>query len=577
MSKHYLPTMNAYRPITSRQLRPLVLLLGLLLALFHQQALAQGTTWTSQTSVNNNQWSSVTYGNGLFVAVSFTGSGNQVMTSPDGITWTSQTAASNSNWSEVAYGNGLFVAVGYNGSVMTSPDGITWTSQTSGNTNHWNSLTYGNGLFVAVASEGSVMTSPDGITWTSRTSAASNVWTSVTYGNGLFVATAITGSGNRVMTSPDGITWTSRTSASDNQWYGVTYGNGLFVAVAGSGTGNRVMTSTDGITWTSRSSATDNSWQSVTYGNGLFVAVANTGSGNRVMTSPDGITWTSQAPATNNDWYSVTYANCQFVAVALTGSGNRVMTSNLTTAITAMPSLTITQGQSATLSAAAGATSYSWSNGETTSIISTTAPGTYSVTATTGACSATASATVTPINNPMSVNLLYFNGRNTPLGNLLEWKTAQEIDNAGFTILRGDNPTSLEAIGEVASQATDGNAHQPLTYSFLDTAPLPGLSYYRFVQTDFDGTKTLSALIAIRSNDQTPVLFPNPVPTNGVLRLEPPQAFDRYELIEASGKIIHSVEQSGVLSELSLPSSASGTYWLRLQNGATRQVYRLVK
>ncbi len=293
-----------------------------------------GITWTSRTPAADNNWGSITYGSGLFVAVSSTGTGNRVMTSPDGITWTSRsTFAADNQWYSVTYGNGLFVAVSTDGTgnrVMTSPDGITWTSRVSAANNQWQSVTYGNGVFVAVAASGSgnrVMTSPDGITWTSRTSAADNGWLSVTYGNGLFVAVAASGTGNRIMTSPDGINWTSRISAADNQWRSVIYGNGLFVAVASSGTSNRVMTSPDGITWTSRSSAADNSWYSVTYGNGLFVAVALSGTGNRVMTSPDGITWTSRSSAADNNWFSITYGNGVFVAVATSGTGNRVMTS----------------------------------------------------------------------------------------------------------------------------------------------------------------------------------------------------------------------------------------------------------
>ena len=288
--------------------------------------------WTSRTSAANNNWRSVTWGNGLFVAVASSGTDNRVMTSPDGITWTSRTSAANILWRTVTYGNGLFVAVSTSGTgndVMTSPDGITWTSRTSANDNAWRSVTYGNGLWVAVSESGTgnrVMTSPNGTTWTSRTSAADNSWYSVTYGNGLFVAVSISGSGNRVMTSPDGITWTIRTSAADNDWYSVTYGNGLFVAVSISGTNNRVMTSPDGITWTSRTSAANNEWRSVTNGNGLWVAVAGTGTGNRVMTSPDGITWTSQTSAANNDWHGVTYGNGLFVAVSSDGPDNRVMT-----------------------------------------------------------------------------------------------------------------------------------------------------------------------------------------------------------------------------------------------------------
>ena len=183
-----------------------------------------GITWTSQTSAADNTWNSVTYGNGLFVAVAETGTGNRVMTSPDGITWTSRTSATDNNWFGVTYGNGLFVAVSF-----------------SGNGNR-------------------VMTSPDGITWTSRTSATDSIWASVTYGGGLFVAVSQSGTGNRVMTSPDGITWTIRTSATDNNWYNVTYGNGLFVAVAGNGIGNRVMTSG---TFTSNASSDPSQWITV--------------------------------------------------------------------------------------------------------------------------------------------------------------------------------------------------------------------------------------------------------------------------------------------------------------------------
>jgi len=121
--------------------------------------------------------------------------------------WVVQTYTNEINMSSVTYGNGLFVAVAYSGTgnrVMTSLDGITWTQQTTPANNNWYGVTYGNGLFVAVAGSGTgnrVMTSPDGITWTSRTSAADNNWYGVTYGNGLFVAVAGSGTGNRVMTS----------------------------------------------------------------------------------------------------------------------------------------------------------------------------------------------------------------------------------------------------------------------------------------------------------------------------------------------------------------------------------------
>lgn len=283
-----------------------------------------GTVWATRTSPMVMNWQSVTYGEGLFVAVGYgTTLGNTVMTSPDGITWTARSSAFNSAWGSVAYGNGMFVAVGSTGGftqkVMTSPDGLTWTLQTAHDL-QWQSVTFGNGLFVAVASADGVdtqrvMTSSDGITWTLRT-APSNGWYDVAFGNGIFVATSIFN--DESMTSPDGITWTSRTLPANNSWRHVTYGGSLFVAVGGSGTGNRVMTSPDAINWTLRTSAEDNLWESVTYGDGLYVAVGGTGT-NRVMISSDAITWTAISVPSER-WRSVAYGNGRFVSVGLDAS-----------------------------------------------------------------------------------------------------------------------------------------------------------------------------------------------------------------------------------------------------------------
>ena len=299
-----------------------------------------GVTWVPRTPAAASFWSSVAFGNGLFVAVANIGApvNERVMTSPDGVTWTIRDSTGGDYWKSIVYGNGLFVVVGLHGNsgqrVMSSPDGLTWTLRPNSPVDvTWNSVTYGNGLFVAVSSSGSgndrVMTSPDGIDWTLRTSANGNDWQAVAYGNGLFVAVANTGGSGRVMTSPDGITWTARTSPLNN-WSSVTYGNGLFVAVGTSGTGNRVMTSPDGITWTSRTSAADKNWLGVAWGGGLFAAVADHFS-NAVMTSVDGITW-MLGVTSGHDWDAIVYGAGKMVAVAGYYGGSsedeRVMTSS---------------------------------------------------------------------------------------------------------------------------------------------------------------------------------------------------------------------------------------------------------
>jgi len=283
--------------------------------------------WTSQYV--DNRINCITYGKGMFVALTAKGSGdNKVITSPDGINWTVRSPAPNFYATSIIYGNGLFVAISPQ-KVMASSDGINWTIGNPATTNEWKSVTYGNGIFVAVSRNGSgnrVMTSTDGLIWTSRVSAADNEWQSVTYGSGLFVAVANTGI-NRVMTSPDGINWTLRTAAADNSWSSIIYGNGLFVAVAGSGESDKVMTSLDGITWTLRAATSNDSWTSVTYGNGLFVAIAYMGTGSRMMTSQNGINWTART-VNGSSWINVAYGNGVFVVVSVDYYNSQILTSN---------------------------------------------------------------------------------------------------------------------------------------------------------------------------------------------------------------------------------------------------------
>lgn len=272
-----------------------------------------GLTWTGTVAAQAIPWTSVTYGlvgtQGRFVAVASSGT-NRAMWSNDGVTWTSSGTPTGTlllprSWTSVTWGNGVYVAVASDGAanrVATSPDGNTWTARTGSVLNTWSSVTFGRlangqGRFVAVSTTGNprAMWSNDGVSWTNSntfvSALAANTWTSVTWGNGLYVAVASDG-GQRVATSPDGDAWTGRTAAAANPWSSVTFGAGYFVAVAitdGAAPDNRVMRSSDGTTWTAGVAAAPYEWTSVVSGNNLFVAVARTGpassNADRVMIS----------------------------------------------------------------------------------------------------------------------------------------------------------------------------------------------------------------------------------------------------------------------------------------------------
>ena len=286
-----------------------------------------GYGMTSST-VPTNDWRSVTFGNGQFVAVSASGT-NRMMYSDDGQAWTSSNTTEANTWESVTYGNGQYVAVSSDGTnrVAISSDGVSWTTASPAQSNSWKSVTFGKKLFVAVSSDGTnrTMWSDDGSSWTSGLGAETNAWNSVAYGNGHFVAIASTGS-NRVMWSRNGKQWTPSSASEANSWSSVTYANGRFVAVSSDGT-NRVMWSSDGKQWTSASASEANSWSTVTYGNGRFVTLSSGGI-NRLMLSVDGETWTSTSTPENNAWKSVTYGAGKFVALSSDGT-NRAMYSTI--------------------------------------------------------------------------------------------------------------------------------------------------------------------------------------------------------------------------------------------------------
>jgi len=299
-----------------------------------------------QTPPQGNNWNSITFGNGLFVAVSNQGAaGSQVMTSPDGINWTLRTTpGTNQTWSSVTFGNGLFVAVSYDGTlgsqVMTSPNGINWTLQSTPTPmQRWNSITFGDGLFVAVSSSGTegsqVMTSPNGTNWTLRaTPGANQRWRSVTFGGGQFVAVSSGGSNTnqRIMTSNNGLNWTIRTTNNTNEllWNAVAFGDGTFVAVSQS-TGTsapHVATSTDGTNWSilQLTSIPSLNLRSITFGNGVFVAVGCNGNGGvQAISSLNGRSWSQMStPPPNRIWNSVAFGNGRFAAVAWDGSSTQM-------------------------------------------------------------------------------------------------------------------------------------------------------------------------------------------------------------------------------------------------------------
>lgn len=304
-----------------------------------------GMDWmTNPGYTYNGNFTCVTYGNGIYVAVNTTQNMERVMTTRDPTSfWTYQqtgTSADNA-WESVAFGNGLFCAVASSGApsscIMTSPDGRTWTVVTSMVSNcTWSTIVFADGLFVALATNSTrMMASTNGVAWTWLTDPFQSVWSSVAYGNNTLVAVARSGT-SLVAYAPTYALTSSILQASTNASYNpvLTLGTNNASTTTVNGIFN-VSRQTPSITWTARTSAATNVWNSITYGNGVYCAVASSGT-NRVMVSNNGSTWslsTSGVLSTVN-WSAVAYGDTidygpTLVAVGNAGSSStRVMSSS---------------------------------------------------------------------------------------------------------------------------------------------------------------------------------------------------------------------------------------------------------
>ena len=184
--------------------------------------------------------------------------------------WIQTSMPSNQDWTSIVYGDGKFVSVSWNGNVAAySIDGINWIQSSMPSTQHWQSVTYGNGKFVAISWSSVSAYSIDGINWIQANMPLNLRWYSVTYGNEMFVAVAF--QSNISAYSINGINWINAAMPLNLQWLSVTYGNKRFVAVSQS---DISAYSVDGINWIQTSMPSNQGWYSVTYGNGKFVAVS---------------------------------------------------------------------------------------------------------------------------------------------------------------------------------------------------------------------------------------------------------------------------------------------------------------
>jgi len=146
----------------------------------------------------------------------------------------------------------------------------------------------------------------------------------------------------------------------------------------------------------------------------------------------------------------------------------------------------------------------------------------------------------------LPVELTGFTASKKDETSLLEWTTANEINNAYFSIERSVDGSTFEEIGQVDGQGTTAALTE---YTFIDKSPVTGRNYYRLNQFDFDGKNKYSEIRTVEFVDDRTVISIYPNPATDFVRVSNTQKNTRLKVYSLSGKLAYerNINEDGVV------------------------------
>ncbi|MBY0427571.1 MAG: T9SS type A sorting domain-containing protein [Cytophagales bacterium] len=148
---------------------------------------------------------------------------------------------------------------------------------------------------------------------------------------------------------------------------------------------------------------------------------------------------------------------------------------------------------------------------------------------------------------------------------LLEWQTANEINNKGFIIERSTDGYTFDSVGFAPPLPSN------YRYSFKDIPPTQGKYYYRIKQLDFDGNSQ-NSMVRISNSGSRNTWYAYPNPFIDKLKLAGGNGIAKIEIWDMYGKLLVEMDQVDTLSPVDFAWLISGTYILGItQQGETHK------
>lgn len=180
------------------------------------------------------------------------------------------------------------------------------------------------------------------------------------------------------------------------------------------------------------------------------------------------------------------------------------------------------------------------------------------------------------LGSPLPIELVEFSGHLVENSKVkLNWSTATENNNDYFLVERSKDGQVWEKVTTVLGA---GNSETIIHYAYIDESPLrESISYYRLIQTDFNGDYDYSPIISIhRTGTISNSIFIFPNPTKNLLTLEgESETLQEIEIYSIDGKRIYDFQKQNLNNNsvtLEVGNLNVGIYLVKTKQGMHRFV-----
>lgn len=167
----------------------------------------------------------------------------------------------------------------------------------------------------------------------------------------------------------------------------------------------------------------------------------------------------------------------------------------------------------------------------------------------------------------LPVSLLSFTATKQQQSVLLNWQTANEINNNYFSVERSNAINRV--FTEINKVYSKGNASQKQSYNTTDLKPLQGWNYYRLKQVDKDGKFSYSSIASVYFDDGLVIaVYPNPANSYIYVVGLKQDVQNNISITDINGKTVLTATTNQSSTKINIQNLASGVYYINIiQNG----------